>query len=134
MLDIAEILKNKKSVSSKGGEKNYIIHQFLMPINTARARKNIGNYKIARKSNKTLSKDDFKRTEAYLEPYKHSRIICELKKAYGEWKNITTSMLYTLLSECKQSDNFYLTFCIKLKKQREKRKKPLTSNERGDKV
>ena len=112
-----------KTVSARGGEKNYIIELMLKPLNIARNKQNHVNFTKLRKERPNTTKDEFKRYRAFLPPLDHSRIIIELKKAYGKWENIKESQLYELLSICKQSDDFSWTFWGRLKKARENRKK-----------
>lgn len=119
MIDIKDVISNRKLTSAKGGEKNFIIHQFIVPLNTARKAQNARNYRIARKTNPKLTREDFKRGKAYLSPLGHGRIVKEIKRAYGEWDKISPSDLYRLLSICNQSDDFAWTFWTRLKKARE---------------
>lgn len=114
-------IKDHKTISASGGEKNNIISLMLVPLNRARNRQNHVNFAKARKERPTTTKESFKRSRAFLPPLGHGRIIKELKRAYGEWENIKESDLYELLSICKQSNDFSWTFWSRLKKARESR-------------
>lgn len=119
MKSISEIISTKDDkVSAKGGEKNYVINQFLVPLNLARKKTNLSEYKIARHVDKSLTPQEFARSKKYLRPLNHARLARLLQ-------NFSVQKLYYLLSYCKQSYNFSSSFWWKVKEMKKELQKEL---------
>lgn len=110
MQSLFEALQDKKqTVSPLGGEKNFLIQeQFLKPLNKARMLTNLQNYAIAVHANKSLTRDEFKKSKAYLPPLSHARLARTLK-------DYDKDALYRLLGFCKEGNNFAASFWWKIK-------------------
>lgn len=96
---IKTLFGQERPVKVLKSERASIVYDFLEKLNAERVKTNITNFSRARAKNKTLTKDEFKKTKEYMKPLQASYVAFKMS-------HLKIADMHYLWSICKQGAEF----------------------------